>query len=93
MILDQIRQEITKERERVVYLYNRSQISVDSDKELLNEYQNTFGDIKELNIVATIKRVGRDLRRKHPNRFRRTEQKLEFDEKVRHINLAALGYN
>ncbi len=86
MDINTIRQEITKERERVVFLYNRSESCVNSDKELLQQYEEVFGKIIELNKVATIKRVGRDLRRKYPDRFKRKESKLQIDKQLETLN-------
>ena len=72
----QIVEEILTIRERVVYLYNRYPSTVESDKILESMYHHTFA--RNLSLLAlplaSIRRCGRDLRSKYPERYRRTQE-------------------
>jgi len=54
--------EIVKTKERVVYLYNRYQQTIQSDDSLIEYYKDIFGSIEKTDGIT---RAGRKLRQPH----------------------------
>lgn len=65
--------QIKKTNERVVYLYNHHPSTVESDDVLIYTYEKVFGPCGFRQ--DSIKRAGRNLRHKYPDRYKRTEEK------------------
>ena len=83
--VEELRQEYVKDKERVVFIYNRSQLAVDSDKYLLQYYKTIFGNTEYRE--DTIKRAGRSLRHRFPDRFIRGAEKKNLDEDLTQLNI------
>lgn len=75
-------EQIRSIRERVVHIYSRYPDAVNSDKRLEELYHQLFApNLNPLSLpLSTIRRNGRDLRKKFPERFRR---KAEVEEQAR----------
>ena len=72
--LEHLRNEIRSTRYRVVYLYNRFPTTIHSDNVLLDYFRRIFDGT--MNKESSIKRCGRLLRQRYPERYKRTEEEL-----------------
>ena len=75
-------EDIKSVRERVVHIYSRYPDAVNSDRRLEELYHQLFApNLSPLSLpLPTIRRNGRDLRKKFPERFKR---KAEVEEQAR----------
>lgn len=74
---------ILKTKERVVYIYNRYNAAVDSDKELIKLYKEIFENV---DATDTITRAGRSLRHVYPLRYVRSPDAKQISDDLEELN-------